>query len=129
MDFRFSPEEEAFRREVREYLDREYPLDRHSGTLPDGSSLPTPEPHVPGYMPSREAELKLGAKGWLALNWPVEYGGGGKPLFYQMIVDEELAYHNVPGAESMGRTIIAPTLLGWGSEELKKEVLPKNRTR
>jgi 3-oxocholest-4-en-26-oyl-CoA dehydrogenase alpha subunit len=125
MDFRFSPEEEAFRREVREYLDREYPLDRHSGALPDGSSLPTPEPHVPGYMPSREAELKLGAKGWLALSWPVEYGGGGKPLFYQMIVDEELAYHNVPGAESMGRTIIAPTLLAWGSEELKKEVLPR----
>lgn len=125
MDFRFSPEEEAFRREVREFLDREYPLNRHSGALPDGSSLPTPEPHVPGYMPSREAELKLGAKGWLALSWPVEYGGGGKPLTYQMIVDEELAYYNVPGAESMGRTIIAPTLLAWGSEELKREILPK----
>ena len=125
MDFRFSPEEEAFKREVQEFLGREWPLDRHSGTLPDGSSLPTPEPHVPGYMPSREAELKLGAKGWLALSWPVEYGGGGKPLVYQMIVDEELAYHNVPGAESMGRTIIAPTLLAWGNEELKKEVLPR----
>jgi alkylation response protein AidB-like acyl-CoA dehydrogenase len=125
MDFRFSPEEEAFRREVREYLDREYPLDRHSGALPDGSTLPTPEPHVPGYMPSREAELKIGAKGWLALNWPVEYGGGGKPLFYQVIVDEELAYYSVPGAESMGRTIIAPNLLAWGSEEIKREVLPK----
>jgi hypothetical protein len=125
MDFRFSPEEEAFRREVREFLDHEYPLDRHSGILLDGSSLPTPEPHVPGYMPSREAELKLGAKGWLALNWPVEYGGGGKPLFYQVIVDEELAYYNVPGAESMGRTIIAPNILAWASEEIKKEVLPK----
>jgi len=125
MDFRLSPDEEAFRREVLEFLDREYPLDRHAGVLPDGSSLPAPEPHVPGYMPSREAELKLGAKGWLGLNWPVEYGGGGKPLIYQVIVDEELAYYNVPGAESMGRTIIAPTLLAWGSEELKKEILPK----
>ena len=92
MDFRFSPEEAAFRREVQEFLDREWPRERCLGSLPGGEMIPVPGPLAPGYMPSSEAERKLGAKGWLSLSWPTEYGGGGKPLVYQTIVDEELAY-------------------------------------
>ncbi|MDI6858437.1 MAG: acyl-CoA dehydrogenase family protein [Dehalococcoidia bacterium] len=123
MDFRLSPEEEAFRREVRAFLEREWPP--RAATLPDGSRIDAPPPITPGYMPSRADELKLGAKGWLAVSWPVEYGGGGKPFIYQMIVDEELAYHNIPASEGMGRTIVAPTLLAYGTERQKQEFLPR----
>ncbi|MCJ7492013.1 MAG: acyl-CoA dehydrogenase family protein [Dehalococcoidia bacterium] len=125
MDFRFSPEEEAFRSEVQEFLDREWPRERCLGSLPGGEKMPVPGPLAPGYMPSAEAERKLGAKGWLSLSWPTEYGGGGKPLVYQTIVDEELAYRNIPGSESIGRTIVAPTLIALGSEDLKREFLPR----
>jgi alkylation response protein AidB-like acyl-CoA dehydrogenase len=123
MDFRLSPEEEAFRREVRAFVEREWPA--RPGVLPDGSRIDVPPPITPGYMPSREDERKLGAKGWLGISWPVEYGGGGRPFFYQMIIDEELAYFNVPASEGMGRTIVAPTLLAYGSEQQKREFLPR----
>jgi hypothetical protein len=52
MDFRFSPEEEAFRHEVQEFLDREWPRERCLGRLPGGGMIPVPGPLAPGYMPS-----------------------------------------------------------------------------
>ncbi len=96
MEFRFSLEEEAFRREVQVFLEREWPREHCLGSLPGGEKIPVPGPLVSGYMPSSEAERKLGAKGWLSLSWPREYGGGGKPLVYQTIVDEEAGVSQHP---------------------------------
>ena len=79
----------------------------------------------PGYMPSREFELKLGARGWLGISWPVEYGGGGRPVSEQFIVEEEIALHGGPASDVIARIIVAPILLATGSEEQKREYLPR----
>src|SRR5437773_1387418 len=105
MDFRLSDTEEALRAEVCEWLRGEL------GTTHDSE----PKPLLPGYMPDREFELKLGSKGWLALSWPVEYGGGGRPLAEQFIVDEEVALHGGPASDALGKVIVAPALLAAGS--------------
>ncbi len=115
MDFRLERHEEALRREVCEFLSAEL------GTTHD--SDPTPMP--PGYMPARDFELKLGAKGWLGISWPAEFGGGGRPVSQQFVIEEEIALHGGPASDAIARIIVAPILLAAGSEEQMREYLPR----
>jgi alkylation response protein AidB-like acyl-CoA dehydrogenase len=115
MDFRLSESEEALRAEVCDWLRAEL------GTTHQSDPLPM----LPGYMPDREFELKLGAKGWLALSWPQEYGGGGRAVTEQFIVEEEVALHGGPASDALGRVIVAPALLAAGNEDQKREYLPR----
>jgi alkylation response protein AidB-like acyl-CoA dehydrogenase len=120
MDFGFTPEEEAFRAEVREYI--------------AGDLLP------PGYWRGMEGEFesghfefskrvakKLGDKRWLAIDWPREYGGLGASPIQHMIFKEEATYFMVPGLDMGigGITWVGPTLLLLGTEEQKtRHLLP-----
>lgn len=113
MEFRLTPEQESLRREVCEWLRQELGADH------DTDPVPVP----PGYMPHREFERKLGARGWLALNWPTEYGGSGRSNFEQFLVEEEIGLHGGPAADALGRCIVGPFILAFGTEEQKREHL------
>ena len=79
MDLRFTPEEDAFRKEVRAYLD-----DLLHGGFAEirGRGGPGDE-HV--FVDERMAwERQLGAGGWTCVGWPVEYGGQGLPLHQEV---------------------------------------------
>ncbi len=115
MDFRLGESEERLRREVCDFLAAE---------LNPSHDAP-PLPQRPGYMPAREFELKLGAKGWLALSWPPEYGGAGRPVSEQFIVDEEVALHGGPASDALTRVIVAPILLAAGHDSQKRRYLPR----
>lgn len=115
MHFRRNTDEEKLRAEVCAYLTAEL------GTVHDSSPAPMP----PGYMPARDFELKLGAKGWLARSWPVEYGGGGRPISEQFIIEEEIALHGGPAADALSRCIIAPMIEQAGDEYHKGRYLPQ----
>ena len=78
----------------------------------------------PGYMPAREFELKLGAKGWLGISWPVEYGGGGRPIREQFIVEKEIALHGGNASDALTRCIIAPMIIAAANEDQKRRYLP-----
>ena len=114
MDFRLSEPEERLRREVCEWLTAEL------GTTHDSD----PAPMAPGYMPHRDFESKLGAKGWLAISWPPEHGGGGHPIRDQFIVEQEVALHGGPASDAIARVIVAPILMAAGSEDQKRRYLP-----
>jgi alkylation response protein AidB-like acyl-CoA dehydrogenase len=116
MDFRFSEEQERLRQEVREFLEQELP--GWADGAPDGLAA-----LIPGYMYFPEFERKLGARGWLGLSWPKEYGGGGLTAI-ELVVDEELAAYGAPGSENIGRTIVAPSILAFGNEEQKRRYIP-----
>lgn len=115
MDFRPSLDEKRLRAEVCEFLREEL------GTTHDSD----PAPMEPGYMPAREFELKLGERGWLARSWPVEYGGGGRPISEQFIIEEEIALHGGPAADALSRCIIAPMIEQNGNEYQKQRYLPQ----
>jgi alkylation response protein AidB-like acyl-CoA dehydrogenase len=117
MDFRFSEEQERLRQEVREFLEQELP--GWADGAPDGLTA-----LIPGYMYFPEFERKLGARGWLGVSWPREYGGGGLTPIDQLVVDEELAAYGAPGSENIGRTIVAPSILAFGNEEQKRRYIP-----
>ena len=103
MDLRDSPDEAAFRAEVREFLQANLPAE-----------------------PGREWSRKLYDAGLAGLTWPKEYGGHGAPYSHQAIVFEEFARAEAPGPTNViGLGMAGPTIMAHGTEEQKQRYLPK----
>ncbi len=119
MDFRFSPEEEAFRQEVRNWLKANLP-DNWTGDRFTRSSSDSDE----GMNVYKEFAKRLASKGWVAPHWPKEYGGLGFSVIEQLVFNEEMANANAPlGYSSIGVGWAGPTIIVHGSEEQKKRFL------
>ena len=123
MDFEFTQEEEAFRQEVRKFIETEY-----LGTEWKGRVRGFIDCYVSGESDEewgfvRAMAQKLANKGWLSLAWPEKYGGRNS-LFLQLILVEELGNSGCPGWDHFGIGMLAPTLIAIGSEEQKERFLP-----
>jgi alkylation response protein AidB-like acyl-CoA dehydrogenase len=120
VDFQLTPDEEAFRKEVSEFLEKEGSPDyrKKMVTFFDMSS------QEDWIQEQRKMAEKLGEKGWLSIHWPKEYGGQDASPLYRLILREELTRYHSPGYDSIGAGIIAPALLLKGSEEQKARHLP-----
>ena len=115
MDFALSEEEEAFRQEVRDFLNKEVPPE----VLREAESGLGWGPHTWEFV------RKLGGRGWLCPSWPREYGGLGLSPIYRFILHEELDYSGaIPEALVIGAGIAGPTIMLYGTEEQKQEYLP-----
>lgn len=124
MDFRFSPQEEAFRQEVDDFIKKELPSNWVEESLywPGGYGT---IPDFEGLSPAGERfRLRLAEKGWLAISLPKEYGGSGRSHIEQAIFHERLSYQRAPGP-GVATLISAPTILQFGSDEAKREWLPR----
>jgi alkylation response protein AidB-like acyl-CoA dehydrogenase len=120
VDFAFTPEEEAFRKEVVAFLDKEVPQEYRDKRLSffDMSAQPN------WIQVHRRMAEKLGERGWISMHWPEEYGGRNASPFHRLILREELCRYHSPGYDSIGAGIVAPALLLKGSEEQKRQHLP-----
>jgi alkylation response protein AidB-like acyl-CoA dehydrogenase len=120
MDFRDTPDEAAFRDEVRTWLSEH--LTGEFATI-GGRGGPADEE---GWDVRLEWERVLGADRWVGMSWPVEYGGRGLDFAQQTIFNEEYAKANAPARISFfGEGLFAPTLIQFGTEEQKRRYLPK----
>lgn len=73
----------------------------------------------------RAWELELGKGNWLGLSWPREYGGRGATMTQEIIFAMEYAQSGAPPRAAFhGETLMAPTALGYGTEEQKQRLLP-----
>ena len=70
-------------------------------------------------------EHSLGERGWIALHWPQQYGGGGLTPVEQFILNEEMAEARAPEVGHMGVTHIGPILIMYGTEEQRRQHLPR----
>ena len=115
MEFGFTAEQEAWRREIQDFLKdnppEKFPTQSGEDSWGHGAF-------------SKEFVRLLGQKGWIALTWPKEYGGAERPNIDLMILFEELAWARVPWAAGAICWSMANTILDMGSEELKQEFLP-----
>lgn len=118
MDLQLSPEELAFRDEVRSFL-----ADHLSDHLRAGAqATPTvfAEPDL-----GREWQRILNDKGWLAYHWPVEHGGTGWTPTQRYIFEKECALAAAPGLPVLGLKLLAPVLWTFGTPEQKAHYLPR----
>ena len=78
---------------------------------------------INGY--SREVSRELGARGWIGMGWPKQYGGGDRPPLDRLIVAEELITAGAPvGASWFADRQMGPALIAYGSEEQRQRYLP-----
>lgn len=123
MNLDFTPEDEDFRSEVAGWLEDNLSSDfesiRNRGGPGDENA----------YIKERKQwEKVLGKSGWIGIGWPKEYGGRGLSLAQQMIFNEEYARVGGPGRSGhIGETLLAPTLIAYGTEDQKKRFLPPIR--
>ncbi len=118
MDFRFTAEEEVFRREVHDYIEKECPADLRGGDVNFFQQV--------GNLMQWRA--KLAQKKWVAPAWPKEYGGAGMTIMEQFIYNLETARRRAPAPiyiGGLGVAVIGPTLIIYGSEEQKKQYIPR----
>jgi alkylation response protein AidB-like acyl-CoA dehydrogenase len=116
MDLNFTPEEEAFRDEVRAFLHDNLPK-RLSEKVRTGKRLTKED--------MQEWHAILNARGWLANHWPVEHGGPGWTVAQRAIFDEETALAHAPRVVPFGVSMLGPVLIKYGSEAQKAYWLPR----
>ncbi len=120
MDFRFTPEEESFRDEVRGFIRDEVP-EGWDGADPFGADAESSSP----YQLGRKITKKLAERKWIAMAWPKEYGGLDAPHMQQLIYNEEMSYNAVPGGGGMGVAWVGPAIMLYGTGEQKAKFLPR----
>jgi alkylation response protein AidB-like acyl-CoA dehydrogenase len=116
MDLNYSPEERAFREEVRAWLRANLPQDlaRKVATYA----------HL-----SKEDLLRwhriLAKQGWIAPSWPQEWGGTGWDPVQRYIFEEEAGYAGAPPLVPFGLLMCGPVLLRFGTPAQKQRFLPR----
>ena len=118
MNIEFSREHEAFRNEVRAFLD---------ASLTD--ELREAQRACPGIFLDYEDNIRwhriLHAKGWVAPGWPREYGGTGWDLVQRYIWTTETTLASAPSLAPMGLGMCGPMLIGHGTQAQKDYYLPR----
>ncbi|MGD0205644.1 MAG: acyl-CoA dehydrogenase family protein [Dehalococcoidia bacterium] len=116
MDFRFTPEEEAFRQELRSWVRENVPPDWEGVFLEENDEE---------WKQGRAFVKKLAQKGWVAPGWPKEYGGMEASPALQLAYNEEMGYQRAPiGSIVQSVGYIGPAILFFGTEEQKRQHLP-----
>jgi alkylation response protein AidB-like acyl-CoA dehydrogenase len=116
MDLNYSPEETAFRDDARGWLDQNLPADLRDKVL--------------NYKELAKDDLErwhkiLAKKGWVAPDWPTEWGGTGWNVVQRYIFEEECGYAGTPPLVAFGLRMCAPVLLRFGTDAQKQRFLPK----
>jgi alkylation response protein AidB-like acyl-CoA dehydrogenase len=107
MEFRFTADEDAFRTRVRDFL---------GGWVGPNGQVASER--------FDDLEREMAAQNWLTIAWPAEYGGGGASPLQQLIFKEECWRAGV-SLDSQGVNLLGPSLMVHGSEEQKREHLPR----
>jgi alkylation response protein AidB-like acyl-CoA dehydrogenase len=115
VNFSFTEEQNKFRQEVRDFLEEE---------INNGYWKPVCDAWVQGFDPG--FTKRVAQKGWIGLTWPKEYGGQERSHVDRVILTEEMLRYGAPAAcHWFGDRQVGGAILSFGSEELKKEFLPR----
>ena len=115
MDLAFTPEEQAFRDEIRAWVKAHLPADiahkvHHALRLSRDDM-------------QRWAKI-LGSKGWLGYGWPEQFGGPGWTAVQKHLFEEECALAGAPRIVPFGPVMVAPVIMAFGNREQQKRFLP-----
>jgi alkylation response protein AidB-like acyl-CoA dehydrogenase len=119
MDFNYSAADEAFRADLRAWLQNNLRY-----------AIPMAEPLADEAAGDWEARIqwhrKLNEGGWMAINWPKEYGGRGASILQNIVYYEELERAGTAAPfTGFGIPLLGPTLIHWGTAKQKQRFLPR----
>ena len=115
MDLAFTPEEQAFREEIRAWVHANLPADI-SHKVHNALRLTRDDMQ-------RWAKI-LGKKGWLGHGWPKEFGGPGWNAVQKHLFEEECALAGAPRVIPFGPVMVAPVIMAFGNAEQQQRFLP-----
>lgn len=118
VDFRFTPEVETFRHEVRAFLAEEMAPERVESEGDDGDLTGLQEAF------ERRVLQRAGARGLLGVSLPTEWGGGGRPASFQAAFNLEVAAADAPLIDT-AVTLAAQPLEAWGTAAQREFFLPR----
>ncbi len=118
MDFAYTPEDEAFREELRTFLEENLP------DFKDGAEIV--DPWLPRTFARRKAwQRRMHEHGWAAINWPKSWGGREATIMQNFIYSEEMARAKAPGIlNAVGIWHIGPMILHHGTDEQAQKWCP-----
>jgi len=116
MDLNFSPDEERFRQDVRQFIQQSLPREISQKVI-TGKRLDKDD-----FLTWHRVLYK---QGWLAPTWPREFGGPGWSAAQQYIFEEEAAAAGAPPIMPFGARMVAPVIMKFGSPEQQQFFLPK----
>ena len=116
MDLSFTPEQEAFREEVRAFIAGQMPASIKKKADDDGHF------EMDEVM---QWHRVLADKGWIAPHWPKEVGGTGWDAAQRFIFGEELERSGAPVLSPFGLSMVGPLIIQFGNDAQKKRYLPK----
>jgi len=118
MDFTWTPEQDAYRMDVRRWLEENRPQALGRSDDPEAGGDDAIWARLKTW------HKKLYHAGWAGLTWPKEYGGRGATFIEQVIFQQELGRLNLPmGCNVLGVIMTGPALMQWGTDEQKKRYL------
>src|SRR5947209_15398546 len=118
MDLTYSAEDEAFRAELREWLDANLPQEWRTHEFWSTRS------EDESFDLRREWEAKKARDGWAGIAWPKEFGGRGGTPTQKAIYDEEMNRAHAPRTVNpLGLTFLAPTVMALGTDEQKRDII------
>jgi len=115
MDLAFTPEELAFREQIRAWVRDSLPSDISEKVR---NSI-----HLTRDDMQRWAKI-LGQKGWLGWGWPKQFGGPGWNAVQKHLFEEELALAGAPRIVPFGPVMVAPVIMAFGTPEQQRRFLP-----
>ena len=115
MDFGLDEQQQAWVKEVREFLRSDFSAEAEAEARRRGGESSGPV--------LREFRAKMAERGWLALTWPAEYGGSGRSTFEQFLLMDEFAYWGAPAID-LTMSAVAPTIMRFGTDAQKARWLP-----
>ena len=116
MDLSFTPDEQAFKDQVRHFVQHEVPAALRA-KVRDGQHLSKAE--------HEQWHALLHQRGWLASHWPREWGGPGWTPVQKFIFDHECALAYCPRTVPFGVNMLGPVLIKYGTEAQKRHWLPR----
>lgn len=116
MELTFTPEEDAFRAELRAFLEDDLPAHISDAVRAKGELTKEIV---------EEWHALLNGRGWLATTWPVEFGGTGWTPVQRQIFEEECSRFHAPRIVPFGLGMLGPVIQAFGSKEQQDEILPR----
>jgi alkylation response protein AidB-like acyl-CoA dehydrogenase len=123
MNFDFTEAEEAFRKEVRAWLEQNLPDDLR------GKAFAASRADVDEVRRLRAWQKTMAEAGFVGMDWPREFGGRGAPITEMVILYQEMARAESPQIVNRGGvSMLGPTLMKLGTLEQQRRFLPRIRT-